>query len=396
MKSKVFISFAISALSLTACNTGNVQVDNGSAAGATPAVTSPAPIAAGPVTTSPTTPTTSPPDKEEPTATQDDTVYFERIQEQNSLPFNIIAIGFMSTQSSGASPFGISLKGIQPFSSRPIFVPGQNEVTYLRTVDVGMDALLSTSLDALDTQQLMGFPSQVKDFSIDSKQASVAWLSDDGGIFVSHLSDSSMQTLDTSSFPTNVIATEIQTNPAGTQLLALVNNGTGYLYKNKNKTSKDAPSLIANMTAAAFSPDGTQLVYLNSSAKALHVIELDSLADTKAGDLESDDIHDLSWSISGGISYWARLASGQKEIRTLNAGVETTITQLTLPDAVGEGVVCPSWKDGIVYFANYYAGAYAIEKTDTGQKQKKTAPIAQISSYGTMSSSEGFVCPKVQ
>jgi hypothetical protein len=386
MKKQNIKTLVVSAalLSITACNTGNVQVDNGSTAPPTAAsnsqqgsVSSPNPTLGGSSGSS--------------EKSADANVYFERVMVGLSLPQTVIAISFTADNVSDIAPFGVSLNGFQNFNPNSVFIPGSNEITYLRTIDVGTDAILSTSPSTMQTQQVFAFPRQVVDFSIDRNSNTVAWVDTAGVISVSLMDGSQSETLDTSSFTTNVIADKVAWNSTGTRLLVLSNNNSALVFT----TGNTKPTALNHVSTAAFSPDGSQLAYFSSNNKSIHIVDITSGTDTQAGVLESSEIHDFSWSQGGGISYWTRLSSGQEEIRVFTAATqETTVAELSVPASIGDGVVCPAWMGSTLYFGNFYAGNYLIERTATGaKKQIEAKPFTQVPP-GDLN--EGFICPKVE
>ena len=147
---------------------------------------------------------------------------------------------------------------------------------------------------------------------------------------------------------------------------------------------------IENTTQAVLNPRATQVAYVDLSQKRLAFLNLDaSLNAVPAVALDSTEVYDLSWSsASGEILYWARTAAGQAEVRavSLKKSTEEKISDLSIPDGVTSGVVCPVEVDGQVFFGTVSNNFYVIQKysEDTG-----ASVFIQPEGY-----EEGYICPK--
>jgi hypothetical protein len=381
-KTILSLSSAVFLVVLSACDTGNVQVGNGSppqSAGATQGSTNGG----------------SPGSQEPGTSSKGSAgeVYFERVIVGNGTPQSVIAISFTQTATKGENPWGVDLNGNQAFSETAPFIPTQLNVVYLYSSNVDTDVLLSTALESFQSHQIFSFPRVVTAFSLNSDQSKVAWLDKAGTLTVSDIASGKDETVDTSLVGKTTILTHVEWNSDDSFLLARADDGSALLYKSE----APKPVLLSNVNASSFSKDGTELAYFNASNKSVHILNLTSNKDTVAGTLESSVIHDFGWSSTASLTYWTLLASQAKELRifVIASGTEITVASLTLPQFVQDGVVCPAWIGNKVYFGNYDSGNYVIEQTNLNKDAKGPIGMQTFATIPNGDLSEGLVCPKV-
>jgi hypothetical protein len=387
-KTILSLCMASTLIALSACDTGNVQVGGGSPQSAGTAQGS----SNGGGTTDNQQPGAI--TKKDPTAA----IYFERVLIGSNAPQSIVAFSHSQIAVKGTSAWGLAVEPSQSFSANALFSLSQSSLVYLYTSNVGVDVLMSAPLDSFQATQIFSFPREVVDYSLNNDQSQVAWLDRAGALTVSNLADGKDETVDTTALPQTIRLTHVQWNSDDSFLLARSDEGSALLYK--SEAAK--PTVLTNVNAAAFNgankTPGSALAYFNSTTKAMHLVDLTTMKDTVAGTLESAVIYDLSWNSSTSLSYWTTLVSQANQLRTfdVSGGAETTVALLTLPQFVGDGVVCPAWVGNKVYFGNYDSGSYVIEQTQLEKDTKKS--LADVQTFAAVPNgdlNEGFVCPKV-
>jgi WD40 repeat protein len=399
------------ALALTACNTGDVQV-SGTGQAATQAGQLPGQALAP---NGPQAPGKKGDNKK---------IFFQRVTLDDALPDQLLSIDYASKNApklSSSDGIPVVAQDFNPGSGLVLNADNSDSVTYLRSLDVGADALVTTTLSTEDSQIRFRFPRSVKSFSIQgadslspeilSKDAStwvVAWADKSGVVSIGENLNPSVTTL---AIPTSAIskkATTVQWNASGDHLLVRT-VADAVLYKASSQGIA-FDRIYSGVSASAFSPDGSKIALVQTKDATLQVIDLSTVAvaaNQKAEaqiNLDSSVIHDFSWNPHG-FTYWTRLKSGMGEVRFLSFDSdkegknfklpqgEITVAQLGVPDAVLDGVVCPSWSGDRIYFSDFDNGSYVIEKAsvDSGKFAGATEfmkPLADATD------SEGFVCPK--
>ena len=289
-------------------------------------------------------------------------------------------------------------------------------------MDVGIDAIVTTDLSTQDTNTRLRFPRAVKAFAIrgaeslpqDASSWVVAWIDDSGIVLIGEKLNSNISTL---TFPSNLMSKKPKTlawNRVGGRLLVRTDSDA-VLYK-VGAQGLVFDRVYSGVSASAFNPAGSKIAIVQTKDTSLNLIDL--TATPKQTDapiaLESSSVHDFSWG-ERGFTYWVRLSSGLSEVRFVSYGPgklkpdsevklpkgEITIAQLGVPDAVGDGVVCPSWSGDRIYFSDFDNGTYVIDRStlsagsgeDFGKLTEATEfmkPLFDATDPG------GFVCPKLR
>jgi hypothetical protein len=396
------------ALALTACNTGDVQVNNaGSAQGGTQAGQLPGQASSQPG---------QPGQQQGPGKKADNRkLFFQQVTMDQGLPDQLISIDYVSKNVKNANSDGIPVISQNFNPNAEIVVSGSDtqSVTYLRSMDIGVDAIVTTKLTTEDTEVRFRFPRAVKSFSISGDDALsmdastwvVAWIDQAGVISIGEDLNPSVGTLKLPDNVTSKKAKTAQWNSSGDRLLVRTESDA-VLFK------ADSQGLVldrvySGVSASAFDKSGSKIALVETKGSALQVVNLALVASEKTEaqiNLDSSVVHDFSWN-SGGFLYWARLQSGLSEVRFLSyksdkgPGVdvksegEITVAQLGIPGAVQDGVVCPSWSGDQVYFSDFDNGQYVIEKAslNVGKFMGATQFIKPLMDS---TDGEGFVCPK--
>jgi len=389
------------ALALTACNTGDVQVSGTGQATQAGQLPGQALAPNGP---------------QAPGKKGDNKkIFFQRVTLDEGLPDQLLSIDYASKNAAKSSSFGIPVVA-QDFTPGAGVVPNadnSDSVTYLHSSDVGADELVTTILSTLASQVRFRFPRNVKAFSIQggdalSSDAStwvIAWADKSGVVSIGENLNPSVTTLAIPSSATSKKATTVQWNASGDHLLVRT-VADAVIYKASSQ-GITFDRIYSGVSASAFSPDGSKVALVQTKDATLQVIDLSVAASEKPEtqiNLDSSAIHDFSWNAYG-FTYWARLKSGMGEVRFLSfdsdkAGKdfklpqgEITVAQLGVPDAIQDGVVCPSWSGDRIYFSDFDNGSYAIEKAsvDSGKFGGATEFMKPLADS---TDSEGFVCPK--
>jgi hypothetical protein len=184
-------------------------------------------------------------------------------------------------------------------------------------------------------------------------------------------------------------------------LLVRTSSGGARTFSKDNQGAWNLELALTQVDAASFSPDESKLAYV--SDHSLFVVKTGGAQAqaTQIATLESSLVYDFSWFASDSISYWTRLNSGSAEIRiaSLSDHHEHTVTQVKVPSAVTDGVVCPVWSGGTLYFSSltHFADKsderFSIEKIELGSDGKAQAAALFAA---PPASDEGLVCPKLQ
>jgi predicted small secreted protein len=394
------------ALVLTACNTGDVQV-SGTGQAATQAGQLPGQALAP---NGPQAPGKKGDNKK---------IFFQRVTFAEGLLDQLLSIDYASKnapRSSSSDGIPVVAQDFIPGAGLVLNTDNSDSVTYLRSLDVGADALVTTTLSTQESQVRFRFSRTVKSFSIQgaetlSKDASswvVAWADKSGVVSIGENLNPSVATLAIPSGATSKRATTVQWNASGDYLLVRT-VADAVLYK-VGSQGIAFERIYSGVSASAFSPDGSKVALVQTKDATLQVIDLLTVAAAKSEkaeaqiNLDSSTIHDFSWNAHG-FTYWARLKSGMGEVRFLSydsdkAGTdfklpqgEVTVAQLGVPDGVQDGVVCPSWSGDRIYFSDFDNGSYVIEKASVGSG-KFGGATEFMRPLADSTDSEGFVCPK--
>jgi WD40 repeat protein len=315
-------------------------------------------------------------------------IFYERVLVDDGQVQSVVALSYLPESSSGAEPFGISLRVPQVFGNNPIFRPSSDSITYLRSTGIGSDALVSVSLESGASQSLFAFPRSAADFALSPSGSNLAWAGRDGSLSVVQLggASSDIQAIKLGGYRAKSVAW----NSTGTRLL-MRTDADAWVFA-KNGASWQQEETFRSVTAAAFSPDGLSLATVGHDDKTLRVAKLGASGAGFSHALDSSEIYDLSWAQGGLLTYWARLSNGSQEIRSFDilgkdSVAEKTLARLSVPAWVQGGVICPVWsQDGeSLYYSDYADNEYVIERLSGG----RTDVFAQAPA-----ADEGFVCPK--
>lgn len=109
---------------------------------------------------------------------------------------------------------------------------------------------------------------------------------------------------------------------------------------------------------------------------------------------EAAPAYDISRYGPHALAYWVRRETGAGEIRTLDlaSGKEDSLAELSVPEGLGNGIVCPVWLGDTLYFGNFVNGVYLIERIRFSNGQGGPREIFAL----PPSSDEGFICPRTE
>ena len=326
-------------------------------------------------------------------------IFFERVLVDHGVIQTVIALSFASPLTRTKIPFGISLRLGRGLEAGPIFSVGLNQVAYLRSNGGLRSSLVATTMNSMKSQVLADFSVPVAGFSFSQPHDQLAWIDGAGKTFITEVKAkvSGHAPLTLALPNTADQAGSVEWDRHGRRLLVRTRAGTSLLYS-PGEQGLMLSHAVPGTVAAAFSPDNSQMVFIKED-RSLEVIRLVDQGTpvsvvTASVMLESAQIHDLVWRKPHELSYWARLADGAAEIRTLDlsSGLESARAELSLPVAAGDGVVCPVWVGDTVYFGNFTNGEYVIERMRVlgglgGLREIFAQPPAP---------DEGFICPKLE
>jgi hypothetical protein len=388
-------------LAISGCNTGNVQVG------------SDGPASAAPGTQTQTTPAPSVPSGNSQTdstgaSQQENQVYFERVESTGGLPDKVIGVSFASEDTTTTTPDGLALKSPAAFSPSANFFPGVNQIVCLQSNGLFSNSLSATSIDTMLSQSVFDFPRATNVISMDSSQNLVAWIDLSGTVSVSSLALGTTESISLSGDS----AVLLSLSASGNQLLVRTASGAAITFTSSaDKGGAGTWNQVLNIpsvSAAAFSPDGKQLVYVNDRGLFTVGTDRSDAVGALQVSLESAQIYDLAWNAGNVVSYWTRLQSGAGEIRVVNLASDSgdskkdgqgsvvphsehLVVAVNMPAAVTDGVVCPAWNRDHLYFGDYTDGKYLIEKAARGK-----GAVSGVAAFAIpFSAYEGFVCPKV-
>jgi hypothetical protein len=375
---------AVAALSLSACDTGNVQVTNQSGIGSNslPPLNPSALVGNSAAGTSVSVSAQAMLAR----------VYFESVLTRDGTPDSVIGLNYLDAASSEKSAAG-GFEFSSPVGFNPEFnyFPSTQNLGYLGiNADFAQVLMSDASTSSLpdSSKTVYAFPTRVESYALDAARSTLVFLEAGGSVRTLDLNATSAQ-------PSSALdlqgerATHIDLSLDGKRLLILTEENA-LVFKSAN-SSFQLEQKILGVARAAFGSDGKQLAYVDLASGNLHLMNIGDSSAISSLKLESPEVYDLS--IRGEkILYWVRLPQGTSEVRFVAiaagqvSGPEQKVASLNVSQATQSGVVCPTEVQGSIYFSDFSNESYVI---------KKFAETTQaISSFQGSGYDEGYICPK--
>jgi hypothetical protein len=341
---------------LSACNAGNVSISTVPQPSSAPA----APVAQRSESGS--------------IAASNPTVFFERIRVRSGFDLKIDGIGFLPSNSSTTNPFAFSLPAQVSISENPVIEPVDQGLAFFK----GAGSKLQIEyLDPINfSTKILADNLRSSLFAVSQDLSTTLVENSENAILQTQLGSNSSQNFNLPGEKLNRLISV----PEHSEWLVVTNQEIVWLTSTSN-----APLKEFDATQVAASSDGDQFLLVGKNGVGIYNRQTQSLV--QVPELDSS-IQEPALS-GNSVAFWQSI-NGESELYVFDlvSRQKTKVVDLGT-ESFTDGMICPKWKNGQLYFANFNTQNWEIDRADLSAGNPKVIPFATSDD-----SRFGFICPQ--
>jgi hypothetical protein len=319
-------------------------------------------------------------------------LYFISFSIENNYSLRISGIGFLSTLAkiSNAYVFHVPLVNDRPPQDN-LVARVSGGVAHIKAIDNARESVSVTSTPDLNTFELFSSEGTIDSVSASEDLSWLSWIDSQGQVY--------LKLQGTQASPVKLPAFKAKKVQIISQAKRLLIVGTNLKTPTKPISEvllfelSEFPKGLAEIPAvsASLSTRGKWLALSTGKTLTVQNMENPDLRFDVAS-VTRGQIYQMAWKDDNSLAYVTESQSGQGELRVadIQSQKSSIVSPIHLPGNVTlNGIVCPAWQDGTLYFGTYYQSHFSIFRANKKANQTwASRPFATPTQE-----TEGYGCP---